>query len=146
MTRGITGKKILKFIGLSVLFCFMVGYGVWIGRDLIFGISLNISGIQNNETVATSTLDLTGMAYHATEITVNGRTVSVEENGAWHDTIALLNGYNIIKVSAKDKFGRTISKVFTINYAEPPSKMTPAEVTPTTPATSTATSTSSVSH
>ena len=146
MTRGITGKKLLKFISLSVLFCFMVGYGIWIGHDLIFGINLDISGIQNNETTSTSTIDLTGVAYHATEITVNDRTVSVEEDGAWHDTIALLNGYNIIKVSAKDKFGRTISKVFTINYTAQPSTMTPVEVTPTTEATSTDTSTSSVSN
>jgi hypothetical protein len=120
MTDTNTGKKLLKFVSLTILFLIIIFYGIWKGRDLIFGIHLTINGIQNNETVTQSVLELSGNAYHAVSITINGRVVSVEENGAWHDTIALLKGYNIIKITAKDKFGRIITKEFTVNYKEPP--------------------------
>ena len=81
---------------------------------------MSVAGISNNETVTDPIINLSGTAYHAIAITVNGRTVSVEENGNWNDTIALQNGYNIIDISAKDKFNRITSKIFTINYKAPP--------------------------
>lgn len=135
MTKGITGKKLLSIISLTLLFIIIIGYGIWKGRDLLFGIRMSISGIQNNETVTSSVLDLSGNAYHAIAITVNGRTVSVEENGAWNDTIALLDGYNIITISAKDKFNRITSRMFTVNYQAPP--QTEVTLIPNTTATTT---------
>ena len=120
MTRDNTGKRLLKFIGLTLLFVIIIGYGIWKGRDLLFGIQLTIYGIQNNETVKTPVLNVSGLAYHAVAITIDGRTVSVEEDGRWQDTIALLNGYNIVSVSAKDKFNRIVTKTFTVNYDAPP--------------------------
>jgi hypothetical protein len=120
MTDTNTGKKLLKFASLTILFLIIIFYGIWKGRDLIFGIHLTINGIQNNETVTHPVLELSGNAYHAVSITINGRIVSIEEDGAWHDIIALLNGYNVINISAKDKFGRIITKEFTVNYKEPP--------------------------
>ncbi len=146
MAKGITVKKILWIVSLIILFVIIIGYGIWKGQDLIFGIKLEISGIQNNVTVKNSVLELSGIAYHAVSININGRTVSVEENGEWHDTISLLRGYNIISISAKDKFGREKSKIFTINYDAPPEKE--IEINPiidTNQATSTATSTKNTS-
>ena len=133
-----TGKKLLKFISLTLLFVIIIGYGIWKGRDLLFGIKLTVSGIENNQTTKNPIINLTGVAYHAISITINERTVSIEQNGDWHDTIALLNGYNIITISAKDKFGRTISKTYTINYKAPPDTI-PRTYTP--PKTETTTST-----
>ena len=143
MIEGNIGKKLLKFISLTLLFLVIVCYGIWKGRDLIFGIRLTVDGIQNNETVTNPVLNLSGVAYHAVSITINGRTVSVEENGQWHDIIALLNGYNNISISAKDKFNRTITKTFTVNYEEPPDTAPPIIPALETRQTSTSTATSS---
>ena len=133
MTKGITGKKLLKFTSLTLLFVIIFGYGIWKGRDLIFGIQLTVSGVQNNETTTSPVLSLSGVAYHAVQIIVDGRTVSVEENGTWQDSVALMNGYNVISVSAKDKFNRTISKIFTVNYEEPPDTKPPIQPDPEPP-------------
>ncbi|MEI6316342.1 MAG: hypothetical protein WCO65_01280 [bacterium] len=116
MIKGITGKKLLSVASLTLLFIIIIGYGTWRGRDLLFGIHMSVSGIQNNETVRTSVLNLSGTAYHAISITINGRIVSVEEDGHWNDTIALLEGYNIIDISAKDKFNRTTSQIYKVNF------------------------------
>ena len=141
MTRGITAKKLLKFISLTLLFVIILFYGLWRGRDLLFGINLEIYGIQNNETATSSVIELSGNAYHAISITVDGRIVSIEQDGQWHDTIALLDGYNIVSISAKDKFDRTITKVFTVNYNAPPDAKPP--LVPSTDDTQTTTSTDS---
>ena len=140
MTRGLTGKKLLKFVSLVLFFGIIISYGIWKGRDLIFGIRLIINGVQDNETVTSPILELSGNAYHAISITVDGRIVSVEEDGGWHDTIALQNGYNIISISSKDKFNRTINKTFTVNYNGPPDKIVDIPIQPYT-SSSSATST-----
>ena len=121
MNRGITGKKLVKFISLGLLFAIIIGYGIGRGRDLIFGIRLSVTGIQDNQSVTDPILNLSCQAYHAVAITVNGRTVSIEEDGVWKDIIALVPGYNIITVAARDKFDRITSQQFTVNY-KPPSK------------------------
>jgi len=109
---------------------------------LLFGINLSVDGISNDKTTTSSVIELSGTAYHAISITINGRVVSVEQNGEWHDTIALLDGYNTVSISAKDKFNRTISKIFTVNYNAPPDAKPPLQPTPDTQsATSTTTST-----
>ena len=137
MTRGMTGKKLLKLISLGLLFIVIIGYGIWRGRDLIFGIKLSVTGVTNNETVKESVLNLSGSAYHAIAITVDGRTVSIEEDGSWQDPIALVPGYNIITVSAKDKFDRIISQTFTVNYDPQPQTIIPETPTPDIPTTAT---------
>ncbi len=120
MKHEITAKKLLKYIGLTILFFVIIGYGLGRGRDLIFGINLIINGISNNETVSSSTVNVTGIAKHALGITINQRPVSVTDDGQWRDTLALLPGINIIKIGAEDKFGRSVSKTFTVNYISPP--------------------------
>jgi hypothetical protein len=78
-----------------------------------------VNGISNNETVSSSTVNVSGIAKHALGITINQRPVSVTDDGQWKDTLALLSGVNVIKIGAEDKFGRSVSKIFTINYSPP---------------------------
>jgi len=50
-------------------------------------------------------IKITGNAKNAINLTLNGREISVDQAGNFNETIALLPGYNIISIIAKDKFG-----------------------------------------
>ena len=135
MTRGITAKKIVRYGGIVILFIVIIGYGIWRSRDVLFGITLSVTGISDGMTTTDGTLDFSGVAHHANMISVNGRIVPTAENGTWTDTIVLLPGYNVVRIVATDKFGRTKTGEYRLYYKAPatPAPQTTPETPPNTP-------------
>ena len=114
-------KKILQIITLSVFFLFIVIYAFSRSRDLIFGIKIknvSIDGLpaQTGIKVANNVLKVTGNAKRATNLILNGREIFIDENGNFDEMIALLSGYNIINIRAKDKFGYVDEKNYKLIY------------------------------
>lgn len=97
----------------------IAGYGVWISRDLLFGITSRVNGVTDGMATTEPLLSLSGRARHAGKVTLNGRTVAIDQNGSWADIIALLPGYNIITIAATDKFGRTTTASYRVYYTGP---------------------------
>ena len=137
MTHRITAKKLLKYGGLTLLALVIFGYSLSRASDLLFGIRMNVSGLTNGESVKTSTLALSGNAHNAIGITIDGNPVSIDTEGIWHDTLVLLPGYNSVKVSAADKFGRDVTNEFAIYYNAPEPNLQPPDMAPDTPSTDT---------
>lgn len=125
MPRNSPTKKELRRWALVAFFILALGYGIWQARDLLFGIRLSVSGIQDGSSVSENTLTLSGLAHHAVFAEVNGNIVSVAQNGSWQKTIALLPGLNTVRVRAGDKFGKTVLKEFTIFYKAPAPEQQP---------------------
>ncbi len=118
MSHDFTAKRLIRTGSIVLLFAVIVGYGIWISHDLLFGISMSVTGITDGMTAKTALLDLSGHAKHANDVTLDGRKVAIDQSGAWHDTIALLPGYNIVTVGATDKFGRTTTKSYRVYYPQ----------------------------
>ena len=130
MTRGITAKKVVSWGSFILLFIVIGGYGIWRGRDLLFGIRISTVGITDGMTATSPVLEFSGTARKASGIQVDGEQVALSEDGTWQDSLALLDGYNIVTVAATDKFGRTTAKSYRVYYAEPAQPAVPAP-TPT---------------
>lgn len=122
--RNISGKKILQLVSLSVFFLSIAIYAFFGSSNLIYGIkikNINIqsraserTNIQSGEKVTDSIIQITGKAENAINLTLNGREISVNEAGDFHETIALLMGYNVVNITAKDKFGYLDEKNYKI--------------------------------
>lgn len=119
MTRGMTAKKLIRTVAIVLLFVVILGYALWRSQDLLFGIRLKVEGLSPDTTFTESVIELKGRAKRATEIRVNDRIVPVDQEGIWVDTLALLPGYNVLTVSAKDKFGRSVSRIYRLYYRAP---------------------------
>jgi hypothetical protein len=98
-------KKILKIAGLSVFFILIVVYAFFRSKDLIFGVKIKNVNLADGATVTENIIKLTGKAKNAINLTLDGREISVDQQGNFNETIALLPGYNIINIKAQDKFG-----------------------------------------
>ncbi len=61
-------------------------------------------------------MKVTGNAKNATSLTLNGREISIDREGNFGETIALLSGYNIINIKARDKFGYIDEKNYKLIY------------------------------
>lgn len=116
-------KKLLKIISLSIFFLFIILYAFFRSKELIFGIKIKDVNMQNarlNDVVGQgikvndSSFLLTGNAKNATNLYLNGREISVDQKGNFKEDLALLSGYNIINIKAKDKFGNVDEKNYQV--------------------------------
>ena len=112
----ILSKKIIKITGLSVFFILIIIYAILGSKDLIFGVKIKNVNIVDGATATYNIVKLTGNAKNAINLTLDGRKISVDEQGNFSETIALLSGYNIINIKAEDKFGYVDEKNYKLIY------------------------------
>ena len=109
-------KKILQIVSLSIFFIFIIAYGFSRSQDLIFGVKIKNVNIIDGTKVANSIIEVKGNAENAIYVALNGREITIDQNGNFNETIALLAGYNIINITAKDKFGYINEKNYKLIY------------------------------
>lgn len=111
-----TTKKKLKIAGLLIFFALILFYGFFRSSDLIFGVKIRDVNIKDGATITESIYEITGNAKNATNLTLNGREISIDQAGNFDETVALLLGYNVINIKAQDKFGHTDEKNYKLIY------------------------------
>ncbi|MBU6370710.1 MAG: hypothetical protein KGH93_01300 [Patescibacteria group bacterium] len=104
-------NALIALAGIIVL-----GYALYEMHRLITGPSIVVKFPQNGATIATSTISVSGVAKNISDITLDGRPISIEENGDFSETIVLSPGYNVIDIAAEDRFGSTEEKRIEITY------------------------------
>lgn len=55
-----------------------------------------------------------GTAEKATYLTLNGREIFIDKKGNFSELVAILPGFSVVTLNAKDKFGKTAEKKFEI--------------------------------
>lgn len=98
-------KKILKISSLSVLFIFIIIYSFFNAKDLIFGVKIKNVDIVYITELGENIITINGNAKNARNLILNGREISIDQDGNFYEILALLSGYNIINIKAEDKFG-----------------------------------------
>ncbi|MFH0846413.1 MAG: hypothetical protein V1851_03390 [Patescibacteria group bacterium] len=101
--RIIPNFKILFFISVVLI---TLAYSYYQTKDFIQGPILEISEPINGVTLSEDVLKIKGFAKNIAYLSLNDRQVYVDEEGNLAEKILLFPGYNIIKISAKDKFER----------------------------------------
>jgi len=115
-------KKILKIVSLSAFLLFIIIYAFFRTKDLIFGVKIKdvniIDGLpaQTGTQITDNIIKITGSAKNAVNLTLNDRVISIDQKGNFDETIALLSGYNIISIKAKDEFGNSDEKNYKLIY------------------------------
>ncbi len=99
--------KALAGIVVAVLIGF---YFFHQSKAYILGPQINIITPLNGETLSHSYVLVKGQAMNISNLLVNGHTVLSGNLGNFETGLLLARGYNIIEISAKDKFGRTAGK------------------------------------
>ena len=103
-------KKILKVASVLGIATIIFFYALFQSYALVFGIKIKNVNIADGAKTENPVLEITGKAENAVLLTINGRTISVDEGGNFKETIVLLGGYNVISIEAEDKFGNKDEK------------------------------------
>ena len=109
-------KKIIKIASLSFLLIFIVVYAFFRSKDLVLGVKIKDVNIEDGAKMEDSVLKITGNAKNALELKLNNREISINQQGDFEETIALLPGFNLVNIKARDEFGNNDEKNYKLMH------------------------------
>lgn len=95
-------RKKLAWAGGALLLMLLIAYSAYQARAYLAGPRVRIGETLRNGPL----LDIAGTAERVAFVSLNGRQIFTDERGVWQETILLLPGYNVVSLSATDRFGR----------------------------------------
>lgn len=111
--------KLYFKIFFGSLFLFLIlGYSFYQSRNLLIGPVITVSEPKNGATVPEQLVKIAGIAKNINKITLDDRPIYVDEVGVFTEKLLLSDGYNIIKISAWDKFSKKTEKTIELVYKE----------------------------
>jgi hypothetical protein len=110
------GKLIIKTLFIAFFVLIIVGYGLFQSQKIIGGPKISISSPTTGEVVTHGDVDIAGVATNISAISLNDRPIFIDEAGKFSEKLMLYPGYNIIKLTAQDKFGKKVEKDLELVY------------------------------
>ena len=137
INRGFTQNIVIT----AIIAIIAGGLGFFIYRtslSYLSGPQVTITEPANYAAFVVPTTTISGMALRVQDISLDGRSITIDDKGNFSETILLAPGYNIETISAHDQFGHMTEKRLELVYQAPKTAILPSEATIT--ATTTATS------
>lgn len=111
----VTPKRLILFIFIL----FLIGVGCYFWREICFLIKppeLEVSQPPADITVNQENFEIMGKINNSAYLTINGSEIYIDKEGNFKKEISLKNGLNIIKIEAKNRFGKTNTVIRRIIY------------------------------
>jgi uncharacterized protein YfaP (DUF2135 family) len=108
-------SHIFTFVPLGILAVVFV-----ISRfyPMLSHVPIKVVSLKNGDSMPEGVITLTGTANKATNIYINGKNTPVTKSGEFEEPLVLPNGYNIVTITAKNKFGKTSEKTLTLHVLD----------------------------
>lgn len=113
-------RRILRYIIFFAFAIVIAGYSLYQARNLLLGPHITITSPHNGATVTNPFIEITGTARNITAITLNDRPIYINESGVFREQLLVPQGYTIMKLAARDKFGRSVEKKLELVYKPKP--------------------------
>src|SRR3989344_7814887 len=111
-------KLIIKISIIIITVLCIGGYALYESRNLMEGPKITILEPKNGSTIKNQLATIKGETKNISYISLNDRQIFVDEQGIFQEKLLLSDGYNIIKLHVKDKFGREVEKMIELIYKE----------------------------
>ena len=111
-------KLTVKCLIIIIILTSIASYSLFQARNLIKGPVVNVESPKNGEALEKPIIEIKGHAKNISYITLNDRQIFIDKEGTFNQKLLLFNGYNVVKISAKDKFGRKTDKIIELIYKE----------------------------
>ena len=116
MDRNI--KKILIIVTVLLTVAVIGGYSYLTSRNFLNGPVISVYEPTNGTALTDSLVIIKGKASNISFISLDDGQIFIDKYGNFAEMFLLSDGYNIIKLSAKDRFGRTVEKKIELVYKE----------------------------
>ena len=112
-----TRTQLIRYLKIGIIVIaalIIIGYGAWRSLDYARGPVITIFQPVNGSMAASSTIDILGRANRVNSLTINGMSVSLDEQGNFKETVVVFPGVNMITLEAMDQFGRSTEKLLEV--------------------------------
>ena len=112
-----TRTQLIRYLKIGIIIVaalIIVGYGAWRSLDYARGPAITIFQPVNGSMAASSAIDILGRADRVNSLTINGMSVSLDEQGNFKETVVVFPGVNMITLEAMDQFGRSTEKLLEV--------------------------------
>ncbi len=109
-------RRILKVAAVTGICLIILGYSLFEARNLIAGPMVVIDEPLSGTAFTASLIDLKGSAKNIVDISLNDRKIFVDGEGRFREQLLLFYGYNILTITAHDRFGRETIKTLKLIY------------------------------
>src|SRR3989344_3716916 len=104
------GRKIIKWVVTGITIALIAGYSCFVLYDYFRGPRIIISSPESGLSTTTPIINIVGRAIHVNTLAVNDAETSFDLEGNFQSQLILAEGYNIMKITAKDHYDRTVEK------------------------------------
>ena len=94
----------------------IVGYGAFRAKDLAEGPMLEVTSPADGTAVHDSLVEIRGTTKNISFLTLNGNKIFTDQSGAYDEKILLSPSYNVVTLTARDRFGRIAAKTLQLTY------------------------------
>lgn len=109
-------KRLITLIIVSLILIGLAVYAYSQSKEYLAGPSIQIIEPLNGATLNEQVVIIRGIAKNISFISLNDAQIFVNDKGEFKEKLLLNNGYNIMKLSAKDRFGRAVEKKLELIY------------------------------
>lgn len=100
-------KVIIGLIFISLL----ASYAYIQSDDFARGPEITILSPSSGTMIEDSLISIEGIAQRVAKLELNGDSIFIDEKGNFREQLLLVEGQNIITLSAEDKFGREVKEI-----------------------------------
>lgn len=101
-----TNRRLLKLFIVIIFFGIIVAYAISRSFNYVSGPEIKIFEPANGSATTSPAVTIQGQALRVNKITLNGKSILIDEKGYWKETIIIFQGLNKITLYAEDQFGR----------------------------------------
>ena len=98
-------SRILAVLALILV----ISYGSFKALPLLQGPSITLTSPTENQTVASNTISIAGVASRTENLTLNGSLLPIDAEGRFSKTLTVASGGAILSLTATDRFGKSVS-------------------------------------
>lgn len=103
-----SSRSKVKYALYTISALFVLGFGVFAFRGLIFPPIVTLTNIRDGMVVPSGVVRLEGTTKRVQNLFVQGRQITRSPSGDFVLEVAVFPPYTIIEIEAKDKFNKTI--------------------------------------
>jgi len=109
-------KFYLKVIIITLFLIVLISYGIFEVWNYATGPQIILASPQNGAVVSESEITIEGQVKNTQEITLNNRAIVMNETGHFSEKLLLSYGYNVLKLEARDRFGKKVEQELQLVY------------------------------
>ena len=107
-------RKQIEIYVIGILILIAMVYGVFRAYPLIAGPKITIYSPNDGDVVASSTFQISGQVLRSKEITLQGKSITIDTEGRFTETLVPHAPYTILVIVATDAYGATVTKTLRV--------------------------------